>query len=87
MNLPWKSFVWEQFGAAIDMLDNVLNTCPDECWRDKIWDDPTDAPEYSEFWHVVYHTLVWLDLYLSGSRLKDFAPPAPFIKGKLHHMT
>ena len=83
MNTPWKSFVWEQFGAALDMLANALEACPSKHWRDSIWDDPTDAPEYTEFWFVAYHTLFWADLYLSGSRREDFSPPAPFLRGKL----
>jgi hypothetical protein len=82
MNNPWKTIIWQQFGAAIDMLDNALRACPEQLWRDSIWNDPTDAPEYTEFWFVVYHSLFWLDRYLSGSR-EGFAPPAPFIAGSL----
>lgn len=83
MEFRWNSIVWQQFGAAIDMLDNALRACPDDLWRDTIWDDPEDAPEYSEFWFVVYHTLFWLDLYLSGAQRADFVPPAPFVSGRL----
>jgi hypothetical protein len=82
MNVPWKTIIWQQFGAAIDMLDNALRACPDQVWRDSIWDDPTDEPEYTEFWFIVYHSLFWLDLYLSGSR-EGFAPSAPFTAGSL----
>lgn len=78
----WRTIIWQQFGAAIEMLDNTLRACPDELWRDNIWDDPTDAPEYTEYWFVISHTLVWLDRYLSGSS-EGFAPPAPFIAGSL----
>lgn len=35
MNIPWKTIVWQQFGAAIDMLDNALRACPDELWRER----------------------------------------------------
>lgn len=83
MTFPWKTVVWQQFGAAIDMLENALRTCPDQLWRESLWDDPTDAPEYTEFWFIVYHSLFWLDLYLSGSRREDFAPPPPFVAGSL----
>jgi hypothetical protein len=31
---------------------------------------------------VAYHTIVWLDLYLTGSR-EGFEPPPPFIRGAL----
>jgi uncharacterized damage-inducible protein DinB len=65
----WKSIVWPQFGAAIEMLENALAACPDELWSDR-----SRCPE---FWYVVYHTLFFLDLYLSDS-LEGFAPPLPF---------
>lgn len=73
----WKTVLWMQFGAAIDMLANALSTCPDELWHTPISNDPSMPPEFSEFWYVAYHALFWLDLYLSGS-IEGFAPPAPF---------
>lgn len=82
MNVPWNTFAWQQFGAAIDMLDSAISACPSDHWRDSIWDDPTDAPEYTEFWFVAYHAVVWLDRYLAGSP-EGFAPPAPFVPGRL----
>lgn len=82
MTTRWGTILWQQFGAAIDMLDNALRACPEQLWRDPLWNDPTDAPEYTEFWFIVYHSLFWLDLYLSGSQ-EGFAPPAPFIAGSL----
>src|SRR5690349_19275663 len=69
MDAIWKDVIWSQFGATIDMLENALLACPDELW--------TDRSEYQAFWYIVYHTLFWLDLYLSGS-VEGFAPPAPF---------
>ena len=83
MNTPWKTIVWQQFGAAINMLENALHACPDQLWRDNLWDDPTDTPEYTEYWFIVFHVLFWTDLYLSGARREDFLPPAPFIRGSL----
>ncbi|HEX9922999.1 MAG TPA: DinB family protein, partial [Anaerolineae bacterium] len=32
---------------------------------------------FSAFWYLGYHTLFWLDLYLTGAE-EGFAPPAPF---------
>lgn len=61
--------VWQQFGAAIDMLENAVRACPDELWSDR--------SQRPEFWYLVYHTLFFLDLYLSDSE-EGFAPPAPF---------
>ncbi|MBZ0298036.1 MAG: DinB family protein [Anaerolineae bacterium] len=76
-----KTSVWRQFGAAIDMLDDAISLCPDELWTAVLWKDPDDAA-YGQFWFVAYHTLFWLDLYLTGTK-ENFAPPPPFIRGKL----
>lgn len=65
----WKTNIWQQFGAAIDMLENALLACPEDLWGDR--------SQHPEFWYVAYHTLFWLDLYLSGS-VKGFFPPSPF---------
>jgi DinB family protein len=77
MDSLWRTILWKQFGAAIDMLDNALVACPDSLWREAVWPDPTVPSERAEFWYVAYHALFWLDLYLFGSE-EGFAPPAPF---------
>jgi hypothetical protein len=77
MNITWRTIIWQQFGAAIDMLDNALRACPDELWHDRLWDTPSERPEYSQFWYLIYHALFWLDLYLTGAE-EGFAPPPPF---------
>lgn len=82
MDTRWNIILWHQFGAAIDMLGNAIRACPDSLWRSSVWDDPTDAPEYTEFWFVAYHALAWADRYLSGAR-NEFTPPAPFVAGRL----
>ena len=74
MNAAWKTIVWQQFGAAIDMLENGVRDCPDDLWGDR--------SQRPEFWYLVYHTLFWLDLYLSGP-VEGFAPPAPFTLDEL----
>ena len=76
----WRQALWRQFGAAIDMLENALRACPDELWSARLRGG--ERPELSEFWYVGYHTLFWLDLYLSGS-IEGFAPPAPFTLDEL----
>ena len=67
MNIAWKTIIWQRFGAAIDMLDNALRACPEELWHGRLWDNLSERPEYSQFWYLAYHTLFWLDLYLSGA--------------------
>ncbi|MBE2223555.1 MAG: DinB family protein [Anaerolineae bacterium] len=76
-----KTALLQQFGATIDMLENVLHACPDHLWRVRLWDDPK-LPQSAEFWYILYHTLFWLDLYLSGS-VEGFMPPAPFTLDEL----
>jgi hypothetical protein len=82
MDIIWKTSIWQQFGATIDMLGNALNACPDQLWRGRLWNKPTEQPEFAEFWYITYHTLFWLDLYLSGT-VEGFAPPAPFTLDEL----
>jgi len=86
METTLRTALWWQFGAAIDMLKNALVACPASLWKERLWSAPSAhslppwlPPEFAQFWYIVYHTLFWLDLYLSGSREEDFAPPAPFI--------
>ena len=74
MDNNWKEILWQQFGASIDMLENAMHACPE-----KLWGDRTRRPE---FWYLVYHTLFWLDLYLSDSA-ENFTPLAPFALSEL----
>lgn len=80
MTIIDNQMLWRQFGAAIDMLGDVLRDCPDELWERRLWEDEPDqwvAAGFSAFWYLGYHTLFWLDLYLTGAE-EGFAPPAPF---------
>lgn len=69
MDATSRASLWDQFGATIDMLENAIRACPAGLWGDR-----TRQPE---FWHVAFHTLFYLDFYLSDSG-QGFAPPAPF---------
>jgi hypothetical protein len=77
-----RTILWHQFGATLDMFKQVLADCPDELWRIPMWGEHTDRPDLSEFWYVAYHTLFWLDLYLSGEA-EGFMPPEPFTLSEL----
>jgi len=68
MDASWRRILWEQFGAAIDMLENAIVACPEGLWLGR-----EQGPEP---WRMAYHTLFWLDVYLAGS-LDGFAPPTP----------
>jgi hypothetical protein len=69
MNAEYKSIFWKQFGASIDTLEGAIKVCPDDMWSDRSR-DPV-------FWQLAFHTLFWLDLYLTGS-IEGFSPPEPF---------
>ncbi len=77
MDTTLKTSIWGQFGAAIDFLAESMNACPDDLWDAPLWKTPDTKPEFAQFWYVVYHTLFWLDLYLTGTE-DGFLPPAPF---------
>jgi hypothetical protein len=75
-----RDMLWRQFSVAIDMLRDALRDCPDDLWERQLWPDQPDqwvAAGFSKFWYLGYHTLFWLDLYLTGAE-EGFAPPAPF---------
>lgn len=69
MQAPWREIIWGQFGAAIDSLERAIVACPEAVWSDR-----SRKPEY---WYLVFHTLFWLDYYLSDP-VDGFHPPAPF---------
>lgn len=80
MGIIDNGMLWRQFAAAIDMFGEVVRDCPDELWEQQLWGDQPDqwvATGFSTFWYLCYHTLFWLDLYLTGAE-EGFAPPEPF---------
>jgi len=79
METAFRSALWRQFGAAIDMLENALVACPDTLWQEHLWID-SEGPHYGTVWDITSHTLYWLDLYLTGGTVEAFTPPAPFKK-------
>ena len=79
MDTFWRIALWQQFGAALDMLENVLVACPETLWQEHLWIE-AEGPDYGTFWEITHHTLWWLDLYLTGCPRDEFIPPAPFEK-------
>ncbi|MDQ3021178.1 MAG: DinB family protein [Bacteroidota bacterium] len=66
MTDSFKTILWKQFGATIDMFENAVDACPDSLWNDG-----------SQFWYNAYHTMFFLDYYLSEEPDK-FMPPEPY---------
>lgn len=73
VDTDWRQMIWGQFGASIDMLENAVLACPEG-----VWTTPSERP----FWYVVYHTLFWIDCYLTHPPT-GFVPRAPFTLGEL----
>ena len=61
-----KGYLWQQFGASIDMLENAVRMCPA-----RLWETP------AQFWYKVFHTLFFLDIYLAFPP-DGYLPPDPF---------
>ncbi len=55
------------FEPTLEMLRQAIEACPEE-----LWDDRDEGPA---FWQYAYHTLFWLDLWLSDSLAAFQAPP------------
>jgi hypothetical protein len=77
MDTTLRTGIWQQFGATVDYLEETVSACLDELWLAPLWKTTDRQSEFSQFWYVVYHTLFWLDLYLTGTE-EGFVPPHPF---------
>ena len=58
--------LWRQFGASIDMLINVIASCPNNYFESN-----------KRFYYLAYHTVLFLDYYLTIPP-KDFSPMLTF---------
>ncbi|NLS76401.1 MAG: DinB family protein [Chloroflexi bacterium] len=72
--------IGSQFLAALEMLKNAMAACPGD-----LWDRPADR---NRLWHVAYHALFYVHLYLQKTR-ESFRPWAKHRKGceRLDHPT
>jgi hypothetical protein len=60
-----SSLLQSQYSAALAMLEEVVQKCPDT-----IWDDPQD---HNRLWRVAFHTLFYTHLYLQPTEA-DYRP-------------
>ncbi len=72
MDKSLREILWKQFGATIDMLENAILLCPENFWND------------TRFWYSAYHTIFYLDYYLSTNP-NEFIPPSPFTLSEFDH--
>lgn len=61
-----KEIVWNQFGASIDMLINVISNCPDNYFE-----------QNPRFYFIAFHSAIFLDYYLTIPP-SDFSPLLSF---------
>lgn len=66
MDKSIKEILWNQFGASIDMLTNVISNCPDDYFS-----------THRRFYYIAFHSAIFLDYYLTFPP-NDFSPPLPF---------
>lgn len=62
----YQQTLWKNFGAAIDMLDDIVKICPEEVWQKEM-----------KIYYMTYHTVIFLDYYLTIP-VVDFAPSLPY---------
>jgi len=61
-----KTIVWNQFGASIDMLINVVSNCPNNFFE-----------QNPRFYYIAFHSTIFLDYYLTIPP-SDFLPLLSF---------
>ncbi len=63
--------VLEQYGASFKMIENLVKKCPEN-----YWDDAKNGPP---FFKIVYHTMYFIDVYLSRNKEErtSFTPRFP----------
>lgn len=71
MNELFKNELWSQYGAAIDMLENALEKCPESLWDDD-----------NKFWYNAYHCLFFTDYDLTTDP-ENFHPPEPYTMSEM----
>jgi DinB family protein len=52
-----KEIAWRQLGAALDMLERAIESCPDVLWN--------RSSKQMGFWYIAYHTLWFVEFDFS----------------------
>jgi len=60
-----KPVIKSQYKAALTMLRQAIEKCPEALWTDSSYSNP--------YWRLAYHTLIYTHFYLSPSE-DDFTP-------------
>jgi DinB superfamily len=62
-----KESLWKQFGASIDTMEKAITLCPEDIFISN-----------KRIFYITYHTLVFLDYYLTIPPPQNFSSPLPF---------
>jgi hypothetical protein len=62
----FQQTLWRNFGAVIDMLDDIVKICPEEVWQKE-----------NRIYYMTYHTVIFLDYYLTRP-VAAFRPILPY---------
>jgi hypothetical protein len=60
-----KEIIKSQYRAAIQMLRDAVESCPDSLWNDEAYTNP--------FWHIAFHAIFYTHFYLHATE-DDFIP-------------
>ncbi len=71
MDKSIKEILWNQFGAGIDMLINVISNCADDYFA-----------THRRFYYIAFHSTIFLDYYLTIPPT-DFSPRLSFTQKEL----
>lgn len=71
MDKSINEIVWNQFGASIDMLINVISNCPDNYFV-----------THERFYYIAFHSTIFLDYY-STIPPGEFSPQLSFTPQEL----
>ncbi len=73
METTLRTAVWQQCGAAIDMLENALLACPETLWQGRLWGDPSDPLCHQDSQHSGISPITPSSgsTYISQAHLKD----------------
>jgi hypothetical protein len=63
--MDYQAIIRSQYQAALGMLQQAVNKCPDALWD--------HADDKTKFWHIAYHALFYTHLYLHKTEA-EFTP-------------
>jgi hypothetical protein len=60
MNKTWKRCLWQHFGGAIDLFEQVAINWTEPSGEKQLWDERGLPEGSTAFWNISYHSLIGL---------------------------